>query len=153
MMEAIFKDILDSHRRAIDESFTPPQMKILEKITREILRVLKKGGKILLCGNGGSAADAQHIAAEFIGRFKRERRGLPAIALTTDTSILTSIANDYDYQSIFSRQIEGLGKENDILIAISTSGNSRNVRSPLGWNTRPVASKSPPLPAATNSSM
>ena len=83
--------------------------------------------KILICGNGGSAADAQHIAAEFIGRFHNERRALPAIALSTDTSILTSIANDYDYSQVFSRQVQGLGRAGDVFWGISTSGNSENV--------------------------
>ncbi len=88
---------------------------------------LQSGGKILACGNGGSAADAQHFAAELVGRFERERRELAAIALTTDTSILTAIANDYHYDEIFSKQVRGLGKKGDILLAISTSGNSKNV--------------------------
>ena len=88
---------------------------------------LKAGGKILLCGNGGSAADAQHIAAEYVGRFKRERRALPAIALTTDTSILTAIGNDYGIEQMFARQVVALGQRGDILFAISTSGNSPNV--------------------------
>ena len=92
-----------------------------------ILQALKKGNKLLLCGNGGSAADAQHIAAEFTGRFVKERKGLPAIALTTDTSALTAIGNDYGYSKIFSRQLEALGNKGDILIAISTSGNSDNI--------------------------
>jgi D-sedoheptulose 7-phosphate isomerase len=86
-----------------------------------------KGGKILLAGNGGSAADAQHIAAEFVGRFVRERRSLPAIALTTDTSAMTAISNDYGFDHVFARQIEGLGNENDVFIGISTSGNSPNI--------------------------
>ena len=85
------------------------------------------GHKILNCGNGGSAADAQHIAAEFIGRFHNERRALPAIALSTDTSILTSIANDYNYSQVFSRQVQGLGRAGDVFWGISTSGNSENV--------------------------
>mgnify|MGYP000836542474 FL=1 len=85
------------------------------------------GHKILICGNGGSAADAQHIAAEFIGRFHNERRALPAIALSTDTSILTSIANDYNYSQVFSRQVQGLGRAGDVFWGISTSGNSENV--------------------------
>ena len=85
------------------------------------------GHKILICGKGGSAADAQHIAAEFIGRFHNERRALPAIALSTDTSILTSIANDYDYSQVFSRQVQGLGRAGDVFWGISTSGNSENV--------------------------
>lgn len=88
---------------------------------------LRYGGRILLCGNGGSAADAQHLAAELVGRYQRERRALAAIALTTDTSILTSVANDYDYDSVFARQVEGLGRAGDVLVGISTSGNSRNV--------------------------
>lgn len=88
---------------------------------------LSKGNKILLCGNGGSASDAQHIAAEFVGRFVSERRGLPAIALTTDTSILTAVGNDYGFETIFKRQVEALGAEGDILIGFSTSGNSANV--------------------------
>ena len=85
------------------------------------------GGKVLACGNGGSAADAQHFAAEFVGRFERERPGLAAIALTTDSSILTAIGNDYDFNSIFSKQVQALGAPGDVLLAISTSGNSANV--------------------------
>ena len=85
------------------------------------------GGKVLACGNGGSASDAQHFAAEFIGRFERERPGLAAIALTTDTSILTAVGNDYDFNSIFSKQVQALGSPGDVLLAISTSGNSANV--------------------------
>jgi D-sedoheptulose 7-phosphate isomerase len=92
-----------------------------------IKMTLVSGAKILLCGNGGSAADAQHWAAEFVGRFQKERKAMPAIALTTDTSILTAIANDYGYDKIFSRQVEALGQKGDVLIAISTSGNSANV--------------------------
>ena len=85
------------------------------------------GGKVLACGNGGSAADAQHFAAEFVGRFERERPGLAALALTTDTSILTAIGNDYDFNAIFSKQVQALGAPGDVLLAISTSGNSANV--------------------------
>ena len=88
---------------------------------------LMNSGKILACGNGGSAADAQHFAAELIGRFERERPGLAAIALTTDSSILTAVANDYSYDVIFSKQVQGLGNPGDILLGISTSGNSGNV--------------------------
>ncbi len=88
---------------------------------------LKKDGKILACGNGGSAADSQHFAAELINRFEIERPGLAAIALTTDSSVLTSIANDYDYSQIFSKQVSALGRPGDVLLAISTSGNSVNV--------------------------
>jgi D-sedoheptulose 7-phosphate isomerase len=88
---------------------------------------LRAGGKVMACGNGGSAADAQHFAAELIGRFERERPELAAIALTTDTSILTAIGNDYGYDEVFSKQVRGLGKKDDLLIGISTSGNSKNV--------------------------
>jgi D-sedoheptulose 7-phosphate isomerase len=92
-----------------------------------INQALQKGKKIILCGNGGSAADAQHIAAEFIGRFVKERKALAAIALTTDTSALTAIGNDYGFDKIFERQVEALASPGDILIGISTSGNSKNV--------------------------
>ena len=92
-----------------------------------IIEGYKQGNKLLLCGNGGSAADAQHIAAELVGRFKKERRGLAAIALTTDTSIMTAVANDYWYDLLFARQVEALGEKGDILIGISTSGNSVNI--------------------------
>lgn len=92
-----------------------------------VIASLKRGKKILLFGNGGSAADAQHIAAEFVGRFVIERQALPAIALTTDTSALTSIGNDYGFERIFERQIQALANEGDVLIGISTSGNSNNV--------------------------
>ncbi len=92
-----------------------------------IIEGYKAKGKVFLIGNGGSAADAQHIAAEFIGRFKLKRNGLPAIALTTDTSILTAVSNDYGYDMVFSRQLEALSKEGDVLIAITTSGTSTNI--------------------------
>ncbi|WP_200763496.1 D-sedoheptulose 7-phosphate isomerase [Nitrosophilus alvini] len=91
------------------------------------VETLKNGKKILIFGNGGSAADAQHIAAELTGRFKKERKGLPAIALTTDTSALTAIANDYGYEQVFARQVEALAQNGDLCIGISTSGNSENV--------------------------
>jgi D-sedoheptulose 7-phosphate isomerase len=91
------------------------------------LNALQSGKKILLAGNGGSAADAQHIAAELVGRFVKERKGLPAIALTTDTSAITAISNDYGFENVYARQIEALGNEGDIFIAISTSGNSANI--------------------------
>ena len=92
-----------------------------------LLACVTSGGKVLACGNGGSAADAQHFAAEFVGRFERERPELAAIALTTDSSILTAIANDYDFNVVFSRQVRALGQAGDVLLAISTSGNSANV--------------------------
>lgn len=122
-----FEPILRGHREAIEKSFTPPQIQILDRIAELLATSLRAGKKIFLCGNGGSAADSQHIAAEFIGRFKRERPGLPALALTTDTSVLTAVGNDYAFEKVFSRQVEGLGEKGDVLIALSTSGNSKNV--------------------------
>ncbi len=93
----------------------------------QIAESLAKGGTLLWCGNGGSAADSQHLAAEFVGRFKKDRKALRSIALTTDTSILTCIANDYSYEDIFSRQLEALARSGDVLVVISTSGNSENI--------------------------
>ncbi len=92
-----------------------------------IIECLEKGGTVYICGNGGSAADSQHIAAELVGRFARERKGLRAVALTTDSSALTSISNDYGFENVFARQVEGLVRKGDVLWAISTSGGSRNV--------------------------
>lgn len=103
----------------------------LAKASSLVIETLKNGNKVLLCGNGGSAADAQHIAAELTGRYKTERRGLPGIALTTDTSALTAIGNDYGYDRVFDRQVEALANKGDLLIGISTSGNSSNVVSAL----------------------
>jgi len=99
----------------------------IEKAINLISDSLKNQGKVMVFGNGGSAADAQHFAGEIVGRYKKERKGYPAIALTTDTSIITSVANDYSFDAIFSRQIEALGKKGDIAFGISTSGNSKNV--------------------------
>jgi len=103
----------------------------LETASKLVVDTLKAGNKILLCGNGGSAADAQHIAAELTGRYKTERRGLPGIALTTDTSALTAIGNDYGYDRVFDRQFEAIASKGDLLIGISTSGNSKNIISAL----------------------
>ncbi len=116
---------IDDHCRVIDglHDLVP----VITGVARSLAACLQKGGKILWMGNGGSAADAQHLAAEFIGRFTRERRALPAIALTTDTSILTALANDYHFDRIFARQIEGLCAPADAVVGISTSGNSPNV--------------------------
>ena len=100
---------------------------LIENIAHRIIDAIKKGGKLLICGNGGSAADAQHMAAEFVNRFLKERKPLPAIALTTDTSNLTRIANDYSFKEVFSKQVEAIGERGDVLIGISTSGNSKNV--------------------------
>ena len=99
----------------------------IENAINEIIKCFSTGNKIIIFGNGGSAADAQHIVAEFIGRFQKERKSLPAIALTTDSSIITSLSNDYSYDIIFSRQCESMVTKNDIVIGISTSGNSKNV--------------------------
>lgn len=96
-------------------------------ISDKIAEAMRNGNKLILFGNGGSAADAQHIAGEFIGRFMKERSSLPAISLTTNTSNLTAIANDYGYEDVFSRQLEGIGKKGDVAIGLSTSGNSPNV--------------------------
>jgi len=99
----------------------------IEKAASAMVKSLKSGGKVLVFGNGGSAADSQHIVAELVGRFKKERRALAAIALTTNTSVLTAIGNDYGYDVTFSRQVEALGKSGDVALGISTSGNSKNV--------------------------
>lgn len=103
----------------------------IEQIVNEIVECVKKGNKIIIFGNGGSAADAQHIAAELIGRFQKERKSLPAISLTTDSSIITSLANDYSFDVVFSRQCESLVSKGDVVLGISTSGNSKNVENGL----------------------
>jgi D-sedoheptulose 7-phosphate isomerase len=100
-------------------------------LAERISEAFRNGGKLMLCGNGGSAADAQHIAAEFVNRFQEERAPLPALALSTDSSIITSVANDYGYEQVFSKQIMALGREGDMLLAISTSGSSANIISAL----------------------
>jgi len=116
--------IEESAKSILDSKIISPQ---ILKTVNKIIKGLNKGNKIILFGNGGSAADAQHMAAEFIGRYLIQRKSLPAIALTTDTSVLTSIGNDYSFDKIFSRQCESLVQKNDIIIAISTSGNSKNI--------------------------
>lgn len=99
----------------------------IQPIAQLIAKTALSGGKVLICGNGGSAADSQHIAGEFVGRFKKERRAIAAIALSTDTSILTCLGNDYGFDKVFERQVEALGRKGDLLLAISTSGSSPNV--------------------------
>jgi D-sedoheptulose 7-phosphate isomerase len=121
-IRAQFEASIETKRRALDAMCAP-----LAAAVEAMSASLKAGGKILACGNGGSAGDAQHFAAELVGRFERERGGLAAVALTTDSSILTAVANDYDYTQIFSKQVEALGRRGDVLFAISTSGNSANV--------------------------
>jgi len=96
-------------------------------VAEHIITTLRRGGKVMVCGNGGSAADAQHFAAELVGRFRRERPGWAAIALTVDSSVLTSLSNDYGFEQVFARQVQALGRPEDMLVAISTSGNSVNV--------------------------
>jgi D-sedoheptulose 7-phosphate isomerase len=125
MIETIRRALADSLE--LKRSFFAANEERIAAVARELCAALEAGRKVLLYGNGGSAADCQHIAAEWVGRFRRERRPLAAIALTTDTSILTSIANDYGYDQVFTRQIRALGQSGDLAIAISTSGNSPNV--------------------------
>jgi len=125
-MLTIISEHLREHHLTLElvrQQLAPDVADVAEKLRN----VLAQGGKILICGNGGSAADAQHFAAELVGRFERERKGLPAIALTTDTSCLTAIANDYGFERVFARQVEALATPEDVLIGISTSGNSENV--------------------------
>jgi D-sedoheptulose 7-phosphate isomerase len=118
--------VIATHKEMIAE-FQKSGIEVIVSAAKLITDSLKSGGRVYICGNGGSAADAQHIAGELVGRFKRERKALAAVALSTDTSVITSIANDYGYDDIFTRQVEGLVRAGDILWAISTSGNSPNV--------------------------
>lgn len=122
---SVFQSAVRDHLKVIDSLLD--QQLTIEHIAREMTRAVLAGNKILWCGNGGSAADSQHLAAELMGRFRRERRALPSIALTTDTSILTAIGNDYGYERIFARQVEALCKKGDVVVGISTSGTSKNV--------------------------
>lgn len=115
----------------VKEDFIKQNISKLIELAEHISKAFRNGKKLMMCGNGGSAADAQHLAAEFVNRFELERRPLPALALTTDTSIVTSVANDYTYEEIFSKQIRALGVRGDILLAISTSGKSGNILSAI----------------------
>ncbi|MDD5137131.1 MAG: D-sedoheptulose 7-phosphate isomerase [Candidatus Omnitrophica bacterium] len=124
----------------------------IERAARLIMSALRTGGKVLLFGNGGSAADCQHIAAELVGRFKKERQALAAIALTTNTSTLTAIANDYGYDVSFSRQVEALAKEGDVAVGISTSGKSKNVTAALA-KARSLGAKTIGLTGASGAAM
>ena len=123
---SIAKESIEEHLKVFS-SLATECIGAIERSAAIIVTALRNGNKVMTCGNGGSAGDAQHIAAELVGRFESERMALPALALTTDTSALTAIANDYGYEQIFSRQVEGLGRNGDVLICISTSGNSPNV--------------------------
>lgn len=129
MDESIKKQItkvIETHKKMVAD-FEASGVETIASAAETIISVLKQGGRIYICGNGGSAADAQHIASELVGRFECERKGLAAVALTTDTSIITSISNDYSYENIFARQVDALVRKGDILWAISTSGSSANV--------------------------
>lgn len=128
-MKNLVKDIIFEHNLVIEKLVLLEDQ--IEEICKGVCTVVQSGKKVLLCGNGGSAADAQHIAAEFTGRFVKERRALAAIALTTDTSALTAIGNDYGFDMIFKRQVEALAQPGDMVIGISTSGNSINVLNAL----------------------
>ena len=129
-MEDIIARIVKESQR-VKEDFIRKNTYILIDLAEYISKAFKNDKKLMLCGNGGSAADAQHIAAEFVNRFQLDRHPLPAMALTTDTSIITSVANDYSFEEVFSKQIQALGVEGDILLAISTSGNSKNILSAI----------------------
>ena len=125
-MIKVIENELNSHKETFEkviDSLKP----VIENACQVCTDTLKKGNKILFFGNGGSAADAQHLAAELSGRYKKERRGLPGIALTTDSSVLTAVGNDYSYDYIFERQVEAIAKPGDLLIGISSTGNSLNV--------------------------
>ena len=123
--DEIFGRAIREHLKVVEQ--LQAQQPLLETIALEMTDAILGGNKILWCGNGGSAADSQHLAAEFVGRFRRERKGLPSISLTTDTSVLTSIGNDYGYEDVFRRQVEAHCEVGDVVVGISTSGNSRNV--------------------------
>ena len=129
-MQSIIKNEFNAHLNSSQKTLENIGLNI-EIAAKICVDSLKKGNKILIFGNGGSAADAQHIAAEIVGRYKVERKGLPAIALTTDTSVLTSIGNDFGFEHLFDRQVQALANKNDVLIGISTGGTSKNVISAL----------------------
>jgi D-sedoheptulose 7-phosphate isomerase len=118
--------VLSAHRQVLDAS-QKRLAPIFSAAVTICTRALNSGKKIMICGNGGSAADAQHFAAELVGRYQKDRRGWPALALTADSSVITAISNDFGYEQCFARQIEALGQAGDVLIAISTSGNSKNI--------------------------
>jgi len=123
--EILIRQAVEDHLEVVRQLIE--QRELIGSIAGRISKALLVGGKVLWCGNGGSAADCQHLAAEFVGRFRRERRGLASVALTTDSSILTAIGNDYGYDEIFRRQVEALCTSRDVVVGISTSGNSQNV--------------------------
>lgn len=122
---SVFRQRIEEHLAVINS--LKQQESLLENIAEQMTAAILSGHKVLWCGNGGSAADSQHLAAELMGRFRRERRALASIALTTDTSVLTAVGNDYGYEKVFQRQIEALCEKGDIVVGISTSGSSKNV--------------------------
>lgn len=126
-MDKIIKQRFLDHLEVANAVMNSDILAQLERVAVEVKKALARGNKVMFCGNGGSAADSQHLAAEFVGRFQKERKGLPAIALTVDTSILTAVGNDYGYDKVFVRQVEALARPGDVLVGISTSGNSGNV--------------------------
>jgi len=126
MDRQIIKEAVETHRKMV-AIFEASALDTIVAMAEAIAQSLRAGGTLYLCGNGGSAADAQHIAGEFMGRFRVERKALPAVALSTDTSVLTCIANDYDYERVFARQVEALVRPGDLFWAFSTSGTSPNV--------------------------
>ena len=127
VVQSVFAASIDAHQRFVSEHAAT-----VVAAAEAIKRATAAGGKVLACGNGGSAGDAQHFVTELVGRFERHRRAVPAVALTADSSVITAIANDYGYERVFSRQVEALGVAGDVCLGISTSGRSRNVESALG---------------------
>lgn len=123
--DSLFSASVDALRAVLDR-LDHGHRDAVAAVAADVVDAWRQGGRLLVCGNGGSAADSQHIVAELVGRFMAERRGYPAMALTTDTSILTAVGNDYGFQRIFARQVEALGRPGDVLLVISTSGNSGN---------------------------
>ena len=126
-MQKIIQERFEEHLTVANAVMQSDILEQVERVAIAIKAALANGKKVLFCGNGGSAADSQHLAAELVGRFQKERQGLPAIALTVDTSILTAVSNDYGFDKVFVRQVEALGNEGDVLVGISTSGTSPNV--------------------------
>lgn len=126
-MQNIIQQRFQEHMEVAQAVMQSDILEQIECVAEVVKKALADGHKVLFCGNGGSAADSQHLAAEFVGRFQKERRGLPAIALTVDTSILTAVSNDYGYDKVFVRQVEALAQAGDVLFGITTSGNSANV--------------------------
>lgn len=124
MIRKLLQDSIGVKQAMLED---PLMLTAIDEVAQRCVSVLRSGSKLLLAGNGGSASDAQHIAAELVGRFEVDRKGLPAIALTTNASQLTAISNDYGYEAVFSRQVEAFGEEGDLFIGLTTSGNSANV--------------------------